>query len=70
MVKTITIKTEVYEKLVRAKKARESFSELFERLLEMTSPMYTLSKMRGSMTFKNKRKMLAEIYASRKEWRQ
>ena len=33
MPKTITIREEVYERLVRVKRKGESFSKLFERLL-------------------------------------
>lgn len=69
MVKTITIRTEVYDNLVHTKKKEESFSELLERLLSAVSPIEVLSNLRGSMTFKNKKRMLAEIYSKRSERR-
>ncbi|MCL5008561.1 MAG: antitoxin VapB family protein [Candidatus Marsarchaeota archaeon] len=70
MTKTITIRTEVYEKLIRIKKEDESFSELFERLAAMLAPMDALLKLRGSMEFANKDRMLAEILSKRSEVRQ
>ena len=65
MVKTLTIKTEVYEKLVKEKMPEESFSDLFERLLETASPAVLLKRMRGSVVWKNKDRMLEEIRAKR-----
>ncbi len=70
MTKTITIRTEVYEKLIRIKKENESFSELFERLAEILVPIDALLKLRGSMEFNNKDKMLDEILSKRSEVRQ
>lgn len=69
MVKTITIRDEVYKKLSRIKKKDESFSELFERLVENRNPIETLTELRASVEFKEKEKMLSEIYASRAERR-
>jgi predicted CopG family antitoxin len=69
LVKTITIREEVYKKLLEAKQKEESFSELFERLLEGTNPIETLKKLRGCVEFKDKDKILSEIYASRAERR-
>lgn len=69
MSKTITIRTEVYRELVKVKKENESFSELFERLIESATPIDILRKMRGSIEFKNKRKMMAEMYSKRAEMR-
>jgi len=68
-VKTITIRDEVYKKLSRIKKKDESFSELFERLVENRNPIETLMELRASVEFKEKEKMLSEIYASRAERR-
>ncbi len=65
MVKTITIKTEVYEKLRKVKMPKESFSELFERLLESMSPVVMMKRMRGSVVWKDKEKLLADIRAKR-----
>ena len=69
MSKTITIRTEVYKDLVKVKKENESFSELFERLIKSATPIEILRKMRGSVEFKNKRKMLFEMYSKRAEMR-
>ena len=65
MVKTLTIKTEVYEKLLKAKLPKESFSNLFERLLEASSPTVILNRLRGSVVWKDKDKMLLEIKKKR-----
>ena len=69
MVKTITIREEVYRKLLTVKKKDESFSELFDRLAESKDPLETLSKLRASVEFKKKKEMLSEIYSSRAERR-
>lgn len=69
MVKTITIREEVYKKLLEVKEKKESFSELFERLVEGINPVETLKKLRGCVEFKDKEKILSEIYASRTERR-
>ncbi len=69
MVKTITIREEVYRKLLTVKKKDESFSELFDRLAENKDPLETLSKLRGSVEFRKKKEMLSEIYSSRAERR-
>jgi predicted CopG family antitoxin len=69
LVKTITIREEVYRKLLTVKKKDESFSELFDRLAESKDPLETLSKLRASVEFKKKKEMLSEIYSSRAERR-
>jgi len=69
MVKTITIRDEVYGKLLTIKGKNESFSELFDRLVECTSPVETLKKLRGKVEFSNKEAMLTEIYGRRAEKR-
>jgi len=69
LVKTITIREEVYKKLLAVKGKKESFSELFERLIEGMNPIETLKNLRGCVEFKNKEKILSEIYASRAERR-
>lgn len=69
MVKTITIRDEVYRKLLSAKKKDESFSELFERLAEDRDSVETLKRMRGTVEFREKEKLLAEINAKRAERR-
>ena len=69
MAKTITIKEKVYAELINVKKEDESFSDLFERLIKSATPIEVLTKIRGSVKFKNKSKMLAEMYAKRAEMR-
>jgi predicted CopG family antitoxin len=69
MVKTITIRDEVYGKLLIIKGKNESFSELFDRLVEGTSPVETLKKLRGKVEFTDKEAMLTEIYNRRAEKR-
>jgi predicted CopG family antitoxin len=53
IVKTITIKENVYKKLIAHKGKDESFSELFERLIEENfhSSINVLKKFRGSVEF-------------------
>ena len=69
MTKTITIRDEVYRKLLTVKRENESFSKLFERLVEGMSPLETLTRLRGCVEFKDKEKMLSEIHALRAERR-
>jgi len=69
LTKTITIRDEVYRKLLTVKRENESFSQLFERLVEGASPLETLTRLRGCVEFKDKEKMLSEIHAIRAERR-
>jgi predicted CopG family antitoxin len=71
MVKTITIRDAVYEKLAAIKGEEESFSDLFERLAECQDSRQTLLRLRGSVEFKGKEKeeLLSEMYNSRAERR-
>ena len=69
MTKTITIRDEVYRKLLTVKGENESFSKLFERLVESMSPLETLARLRGCVEFKDKEKMLSEIRTLRAERR-
>jgi len=69
LTKTITIRDEVYKKLLTVKRENESFSKLFERLVESMSPLETLTKLRGCVEFTDKEKMLSEIHALRAERR-
>lgn len=69
MVKTITIRDEVYKKLIASKSKDESFSELFERLLAGSNSTGLLTKLRGCVQFSDKEKMFSEIKAARKERR-
>jgi len=47
LTKTITIRDEVYKKLLAVKREDESFSKLFERLLEGMNAVEILVKLRG-----------------------
>ena len=69
MTKTITIRDEVYRKLLTVKGENESFSKLFERLVEGMSSLEILTKLRGCVEFKDKEKMLSEIHGLRAERR-
>jgi len=71
MVKTITIRDEVYRKLLTIKRKEESFSELFDRLVECTSPAEMLKNLRGKVEFtdKEKKSALSELYSKRAEKR-
>jgi predicted CopG family antitoxin len=73
MVKTLTIRDSVYAKLLARKAKDESFSELFERLLEgsRVNAVDTLATLRGSVEFKgdSKEDMLSEIGTKRSERR-
>lgn len=65
----MTIRDEVYKKLLAIKRKNESFSDLFERLVEGIDSRETLKNLRGCVEFKDKDKMLLEIYAARAERR-
>ena len=69
MVKTITIRDEVYRKLITIKRKDESFSELFDRLAECQDSRETLTKLRASVEFENKEQMLSELSNLRAERR-
>jgi len=69
MVKTITIRDEVYKKLLTVKKKDESFSKLLERLAEERNPTETLSRLRATVEFTDKEKLLSEISTRRAERR-
>lgn len=69
MTKTLTIKDDVYEKLVAVKDQDESFSDLFERLVEQGSSVEVLKRMRGKLIFTDKKRLLSEISARREEKR-
>jgi len=69
MVKTITIRDEVYRKLIAIKHKGESFSELFDRLAEGQDSRQTLTRLRGSVEFENKEQMLSELSKKRAERR-
>jgi len=70
MTKTLTIRNEVYEKLLTIKREDESFSELFNRLADGPNPLETLKTLRGFVKFTDKEQMLEELSAARAERRQ
>lgn len=51
MVKTITIRDEVYRRLAAIKRSNESFSDLFERLAEGQGSLAELVSLRGAISF-------------------
>jgi len=59
----------VYNKLIAIKKPGESFSDLFNELIIYSSPENTLNRLKGSVEFTSKEKMLDEIYKKRGEKR-
>lgn len=69
LVRTLTIRDEVYRKLVAVKGKDESFSELLEKLAEGTRSLEVLSSLRGRVEFRDKRRMLSELSTARAERR-
>jgi predicted CopG family antitoxin len=69
LTRTITIRDEVYRKLLTVKRRDESFSKLFERLTEDVSTSELLRKLRGCVEFSGKERMLSEIQTHRVERR-
>lgn len=65
--KTLTIKEEVYKKLVAIKREGESFSDLLEKL--SGKDIAILRKLRGSINIKEKDEMIKDIYKRREERR-
>ena len=66
--KTLTIREEVYKKLLKIKKPNESFSELLERLAEKEASLQSFLKAKGSLDFGGKiDEIINEIYERRKE---
>lgn len=65
--KTLTIKEDVYKKLLSMKRENESFSDLFERLSEKS--VASLKKLRGCIEFDERDKMIKDIYEKRGERR-
>jgi predicted CopG family antitoxin len=73
MVKTITIKDNVYKKLIAHKGKNESFSDLFERLIEgnYLNGIDALKKWKGAIVFDKDDKdiILKDIASNRGERR-
>ena len=66
--KNITIKSRVYERLSAMKQKNESFSDLFERLIQRSN-LDTLRGLRGSVEFENKDELLEDINKKIREQR-
>ncbi len=69
MAKTITVRDEVYGKLLTIKGKDESFGQLFDRLVECTSPVETLKNLIGKVEINDKETMLSELCSKRAEKR-
>ena len=71
MVKTITIRDEVYRKLLSVKRKDESFSELFDRLTDNKTAVESLTKLRASVDLSEAEKdeILSEIRVKRAQRR-
>ena len=65
--KTITIREDVYKKLLAVKRKDESFSDLFERLVRES--VGRLKDLRGTVKFRSKNEMISELYEKREETR-
>ena len=69
MVKTLTIRDEVYRKLLAVKTKEESFSELLEKLAEGTKSIEVLTSLRARVEFREKEKMMSDLSTARAERR-
>lgn len=67
--KTISIKEEVYQKLVGLKHGNESFSDLLDRLASGVSSLEVLRHLRGSVEIEDRDKILTEIRKGREQFR-
>lgn len=61
MVKTVTISDAVYRKLKALKNEDERFSDFLERLADCHDSCEILTKLRGSVEFENKERLLSEL---------
>lgn len=55
MSRPIKVSNEVYEKLQKLQRPRESYSEVIERLLMMTEPLLEASRLLGSAHYLTER---------------
>ncbi len=69
MTKTLTIRDEVYNKLLMIKREDESFSDLFLRLSEEQDTMQLLESLRGTVDIPDTEQLLSEVRAKRAEKR-
>jgi predicted CopG family antitoxin len=69
LVKTLTIRDEVYRKLLAVKTKEESFSELLEKLAEGTKSIEVLTSLRARVEFREKERMMSDLSTARAERR-
>jgi predicted CopG family antitoxin len=69
VMKTLTIRDEVYQRLLSLKRGGESFSDLFERLAEGVDPLEVINRLRGSVDLPEREAILAEVQSKRAERR-
>lgn len=69
LVKTLTIRDDVYRKLLAVKGNDESFSELLEKLAEGTKSVEVLASLRGRVEFRDKEAMMSQLSTARAERR-
>jgi len=69
LVKTLTIRDEVYRKLLAVKTKEESFSELLEKLAEGTKSTEVLTSLRARVEFREKERMMSDLSTARAERR-
>jgi predicted CopG family antitoxin len=69
LVKTLTIRDEVYRKLLAVKAKDQSFSELLEQLSEGTKSIEVLESIRARVEFRDKERMMSELSTIRAERR-
>ena len=68
-VKTLTIRKEVYDELVKLKRRGESFSDLLLRLIRNARRITILEGIAGTVDWGDKDKIINEIYSRRFERR-
>ena len=68
-VKTLTIKKEVYEELLKLKRKGESFSDLLLRLAKKGRHIDILEEIVGTVEWEDKEKLINDIYSKRFEKR-
>ncbi len=69
MTKTLSIRDEVYDRLLKIKREDESFSDLFMRLSEEENTLKLLERLRGSIDLPEADEIIEEIYEKRVERR-
>ncbi|MHA1399445.1 MAG: antitoxin VapB family protein [Candidatus Heimdallarchaeaceae archaeon] len=68
--KTISIKEEIYNKLVSLKRKDESFSDLLERLTKSVNTITILEQLKGTIDFRDTEELIDEIRKKRDSWRE